>query len=212
MDAKRLRLKRITTLLVLLLMLGTLLSFFIAPRVADANTREDLGLSEDAFVTDTARSPWVYVNEEGEATLYGDRMIGKKTLRIPDAVNGVLLKRVLHVHTKPKSVETVVFSSSVSVSKSLGYFREWTGLKTLAFEEGTTDLSGVSVHSMPALKEIYLPADITKISASFLKQEGVTVFFAGSEEEWLAIGKNAKTLLTKHTVVFDTPVPSFDEK
>ena len=84
MDKKRKLLRTVSATCVLLLMLGTLLSFFFAPRIADARTRKELGLPEDAFVTDTARSPWICLDENGSATLYGDKMGGRTTLKIPE--------------------------------------------------------------------------------------------------------------------------------
>ena len=84
MDAKRLRLKHIAVLVMLLVLVGTLLSFFIAPVISDKRTRERLGLPEDAYVTDTGRDPWVYVNEEGKAFFYADKMVGMKDSSIHD--------------------------------------------------------------------------------------------------------------------------------
>ena len=175
MDAKRLRLKHIAIVTVILLLVGTTLSFFILPHIEDARTRKTLGLPDDAYVTDTGRSPWVYVTEKGSARLYGDKMIGIKRLYIPSAVNGILLDRVLITYSEPQNVEAVILPPTVNFSKTHKAFRDWAGLKTLVFAEGTADLSESVLSSMPALEAVYLPQSLKKIGKSFLGQEGVTL-------------------------------------
>lgn len=212
MDAKRLHLKHIAVITVALLLLGTVLSFFIAPRIYDAQTRRKLGLPDDAYVTDTARSPWIYVTEKGSGRLYGDKMIGIKRLYIPSAVNGIHLERVLLTYDEPRSVEAVILPATLNYAKTYEAFQNWEGLKTIIFAEGTEDLSGSTLSSMPALEEVYLPASLKKISKKFLKEEDVTVYYAGTEEEWLALGDGARELLTEHAVVLETPLPDWAEK
>ena len=205
MDGKRRRLQHVALFCISLLLVGTFLSFFIAPHIKDARTRRTLGLPDDAFVTDTARSTWVYINEKGEATLFGDRMIGVKTLYIPSAVNGIALEKILYVYNKPQGVEVVVFPSTLDISSSIYYFRKWEDLKILVFEEDMQVLEGGAVLDFPALEAIYLPRSIKKIHSSFLKQENITIYYAGTEEEWRALGTGAEKLAKNHTVVFETP-------
>ena len=212
MDAKRLRLKHIAVITVALLLFGTFLSFFIRPAISDAKTRKALDLPEDAYVTDTGRSPWVYVTEKGSARLYGDKMIGIKRLYIPSAVNGILLERVLLTYDKPRSVEAVILPPTLNYAKTYKAFQDWVGLKSLVFEEGTESLSGCSLSSMPALKAVYLPSSLKKIDKNFLKQEGVTLYYAGSKAEWFSLGAGAKAIAEKNAVIFDTPLPTWAEK
>lgn len=212
MDTRRLRVKHIAVFTVSLLLVGTFLSYFITPALSDARTKRELGLSDDAVVTDTARSPWIYVNEGGSARLYGDKMIGITQLCIPNAVNGVLLKKVLFAYDVPSEVETVVLPCTMDHTNSMKEFHDWKGLKTIVFAEGTTDLSECGITDMPALEEIYIPSSVTCIDGNFMQMEGVTVFFAGTEQAWLAMGENAETLAKAHTVVYETPLPDWVEK
>lgn len=211
MDAKRLLLKRIAVIAVLALILGTVLSFFIAPTVSDRRTRRELGLSEDAFVTDTARDPWVYADEEGRVLLYGDKMIGVEVLHIPSAVNGILVQGLLLASPRPQAVKAVVLPATDDHAKSVAALR-WDSIETLAFLEGTADLSNCYVIQMPALTEVYLPRSLQSIKGSFLEKEGITLFYAGTAEEWKALGAGAAALAEKNTVVFDTPLPDWTKK
>lgn len=212
MDKRRLRVKHVAVFTVSLLLVGTFLSYFITPALSDARTRREFGLSDDAIVTDTARSPWVYVNEGGSARLYGDKMIGITRLRIPNAVNGVLLKKVLFAYDVPCEVEAVVLPCTMNHANSMKELRDWQGLKTIVFAEGTANLSGCVITDMPALEEIYLPSSVTSIGGNFIQMDGVTVFFAGTEQAWLAMGKNAETLAKAHAVVYETPLPDWTKK
>lgn len=210
MDGKRRVLQRVSLLCVLLLLAGTFLSFFIAPHVRDARTRRTLGLPDDAFVTDTARSTWVYVNDAGDMTLYADRMIGMKTLRIPLAVNGVRSAQLLTVLGDSKSVETLIVPVGVVAKKFVRWpLRELTALKTLVFDDGFEDLTDCSTGSLVFLEEIYLPKSIKKVQSRLVKDgAAVTVYYAGTEEEWRALGEGAEKLAKNHTVVFETPYAS----
>lgn len=217
MDAKRRLLKHIAVIIVVTLMLGTLVSFFVRPALSDAKTRKALGLPEDAYVTDTERDPWVYANEEGEISLFADHMIGMDTVIIPDAVNGVLVTGIdFSARLLPASkVRTLVFPKSFSVSDEHRFWLgKWESLEVIAFEEGATDLAGVAIYDMPALKEVYLPKSVTGLYTWGLQNcaEDVIVYYAGTEEEWWALGKFAKATSEKYLIVFDTPVPTFEKK
>lgn len=218
MDKKRKLLRTVSATCVLLLMLGTLLSFFFAPCIADVRTRKELGLPEDAFVTDTARSPWIYITEEGGIRLYGEHMDGMETLVIPSAVNGILVTNFDHSAVLPReaNIRTIVFPKSFDprIGDQTYWFASWESLEVIAFEEGTTDLSKLAIYEMPALRELYLPRSMTGMYAWSLKTcgENVTVYYAGTEEEWWALGDFAKTTSGKYPVVFETPVPTFEAK
>jgi hypothetical protein len=62
------------------------------------------------------------------------------------------------------------------------------------------------------LEAVYLPLSLKKIDKNFLKQEGVTLYYAGSEAEWRSLGVNAKALAETGSVIFDTPLPAWAEK
>ena len=216
MDAKRLWLKRVAVFAVAVLFVGTFLSFFIKPHVSDARTRRMLGLDGDAYVTDTARSPWVYVNEEGGVTLHTEYMVGMDTVVIPDAVNGVLVtgKADGEAFLPASRVRTVVFPKSFSVSSPDGktgifWFGKWDSLETIVFKEGAGDLTGVAIYEMPSLKSVYLPKSATGLYAWSFNDcpADLTVYYAGTEEEWQALGSFAKNVSKKYTVVFHTASP-----
>lgn len=213
MDEKRTRVRKVTALAVLALLLCTLLSYFIITPVKDARTRAMLG-DPDAYVTDTARSPWIYADENGLVTLYPEHMMGMTELILPDAVNGVKVTGLdysVGVLTV-KDVKTVVFPKNLTVSgEHMVYFRWWESVETLVFPEGVTDLSKLDILEMPALKAIYFPSTLTALYDYTIRAcgENVTVYYAGTEEEWLALGKCAKNISKKCPVVFNTPVPEY---
>ena len=213
MDGKRRILQHIALACVLLLLVGTLLSYFIIPRISDAKTRRALALDDGAFVTDTARSPWIYINEEGGVTVYGDRTVGMKTLVFPRAVNGIKVEKLEFVIVKSSRIETVVIPKGLQAKNFLNWrLRDLTSLKTLILEEGVDDLTGCSAGSLPTLTAVYLPRSLTKIPSNLLKDDATaTLYYAGTEEEWRALGDAAGKLLKKHTVVFETPVPTVEE-
>lgn len=204
---------RAGVLFMLLLMLGTLISFVVEPIVSDARTRRALG-DPDAYVTDTRRSPWISIDPEGRICLYPEKMVGKKTLVIPDAVNGVRVTGldVSFLHNRPSKIKTIVFPASLLVNgEKMTYFRGWDSLETIVFEEGATDFSKLDILEMPSLREIYIPQSFTALYPYAVREcgESVTVYYAGTEEEWQALGTVASTLSKKCNVVFNTPVPEY---
>ena len=206
MNAKRRRLQYIALFCMLLLLVCTFLSFFIAPRIADAHTRKKYGLPEDAFITDTARTPWVYIDEEGGITLHGDKMIGMTTLYIPSVVNGIKTQALAAIGGNNAKIKTLVIPAGVEAKEFARYLlRDFSSLEAVVFEEGITDISGCSLSSSVALERVYLPRSIKTLSTGFLKSEApVTICYAGTEEEWLALGGDAKKLCDRYTVVFET--------
>ena len=214
MDEKRRRLQRVALLCALLLLVGTFLSFFIAPHIADARTRRALGLPDDAFVTDTARTSWIYVDEDGNATLYGDKMVGLKTLRIPSAVNGIAVKKVRVTMSTSSSVETVIFPPTLAPTGGATSFRDWENVKSIVFSEEIEDLSRVDLVSLPKLEKIYLPKSLRSLYAYFalqIENKNAVVYYAGTEDEWRALGVAAKNISAKFRVVYNTPVPTVYE-
>lgn len=212
MEGKRLWVRRIAALSMLLLLLGTLLSFVIAPRIQDARTREMLG-DPDAYVTDTKRSPWITVDETGMATLYTENMVGMTELVIPDAVNGVKVtgidKEVAHLQVD--KIKTIVFPAGIAVREHNVCFQKWQGLEIIVFSEGITDLSKLVVSRHPSLRAVYIPRSCTALCPNPIRDCGdhVTVYYAGNEEEWVALGDAAARLSKTHVVIFNTPVPEY---
>lgn len=213
MDEKKIRVRKVAALAVLALLVGTLLSYFIITPVRDARTRAMLG-DPDAYVTDTARSPWIYADENGTVTLYPEHMGGMTELVIPDAVNGVKVTGLASSvgALSEKTVKTVVFPRFLTVNgEHMLYFRWWESVETLVFPEGVTDLSKLDILELPSLKSIYLPSTFTGIYEYSIRYCGdnVTVYYAGTEAEWRALGQSAENLSKKCTVVFETPVPEY---
>ena len=219
MTEKKRRIQTVSALVLLLFLLGTFISFFIKPYIEDAKIRRALG-DEDAYVTDTVRDPWIYVNETGEMRLFPEYMVGIDTLVIPDAVNGVIVTGIDFSRPLPiaSDVKTVVFPKRFSVSgedeTKIFWFSGWESREVVAFEEGATDLSGVALYQMTALKALYLPKSMTGMYPWNLREcaEDVTVYYAGTEQEWQALGRFAEVVSERATVVFDTPVPEFEAK
>ena len=217
MDARKLRIRKIAVVTVSLLLIGTFLSYFITPAVSDARTRRKLGLSEDDIVTDTARSPWIYANEDGGITLFTDHMVGMDAVIIPDAVNGVLVTGFDHFSLSPtRNIRLLVFPKNFSVCETPRiWFGKWSALEVIAFEEGVTDLSGMALYDLPALKALYLPKSMTGMYPWGINSgcsEELVIYYAGTEEEWEALGTFSKTMSGKFRVVFETPVPTVWEK
>ncbi len=184
---------RAGVLFMLLLMLGTLISFVVEPIVSDARTRRALG-DPDAYVTDTRRSPWISIDPEGRICLYPEKMIGKKTLVIPDAVNGV---RVTGIDERfglagADTVETLVFPAGFTVAEGDDRaISEWKNLKTIVFSEGIEDISKLDIMNCPSLETVYYPATVKKLYHSVIHVDScgsdVKVCYAGDEDGWNAI-------------------------
>lgn len=213
MDEKRSRARRIAALAVLALLFATLFSYFIITPIKDARTRAMLG-DPDAYVTDTARSPWIYADENGLVTLYPEHMGGMTEVVIPDAVNGVKVTGIAHSFGSLalKDVKVIVFPRHLTVNgEHMLYFLQWNSVETLVFPEGVTDLSRLDILDNSSLKTIYFPSTFTGIYENSVRRcgESVTVYYAGTEAEWRALGKSAENLSKKCTVVFETPVPQY---
>lgn len=214
MEEKRLRVQRISAICAILLFFATLLSFFIIPHISDARTRRALG-DEKAYVTGSARSPWISVDTAGRITLYPENLIGVTELVIPDAVDGV---RVTGIATGVSNLcldnlKTIVFPASFSaVTGNMLYFHACENLETFIFSEGITDLSHLDIYEMPSLRSVYLPASLEVGLYTYAVRncgENVTVYYAGSEEDWASLGSWAERLAKRCVIVYNTSVPEY---
>ena len=206
MEAKRPKLQKVCALCVLAIIFATLLSFFVVPPIKDAMTRKKLGLPADAYVTDTARAPWIYVNEVGEIYLHPEMAPTVTEMVLPDAVNGVRLKRF--VGGSRANIKKLTMPKYLTVNEQMTYMQTWDHLETIIFPEGVEDISKLDVFGMPVLAAVYLPRSLKSIYGDIFRRcENATLYYAGTEEEWLAMGKSAKELLAKRRIVFETPVP-----
>ena len=194
----------------LLLLVGTVVYMLTAPEREDERLREELG-DPLAFVTDTARTPWVYANEDGTLRVYHEDCYHLTVLRLPEMVNG---KPVSHVgnafSTSLSNVERVIFPSGVTHPKVDNSLKKWTALKEVVFREGCVDLSDVTIYVGEGLEAVYLPKSLTVIGWHFMREgEGApTIYYAGTEEEWAALGYHATRLAERYTVVFEAEVPT----
>lgn len=206
MEARRPKLQKICACAALVLILATLLSFFVAPPIKDAITRRTLGLPADAFVTDTARDPWIYVNDEGEIFFHFDMAPTRTEFVLPDAVNGVRLKRF--VGGSKANVKRITMPKYLTVNEEMVYMQPWSYLETIVFPEGVEDISSLSIYDMPVLTAVYLPRSLKKIYKSIFRGcDSVVLYYAGTEEEWLAKGDDARELYGKRQMVFSVAAP-----
>ena len=184
---------RAGVLFMLLLMLGTLISFAVEPIVSDARTRRALG-DPDAYVTDTKRSPWISIDTEGKIRLYPEKMIGKKTLVIPDAVNGVKVRGIDERFglVGAETIETLIFPAGFEVAKGDDRaISNWKNLKTIVFSEGIEDISKLDIMNCPSLETVYYPTTVKKLYHSVIHVDScgadVKVCYAGDKNGWDAI-------------------------
>ncbi|MBQ9735196.1 MAG: hypothetical protein IJV96_00235 [Clostridia bacterium] len=205
-ESKR-RLQILSAGAVLLLMLGTLLSFFIRPLVEDAKVREALG-DPDVTVTDTARSPWIYTDEKGVFTLYPYKILFSDTLIIPDVTNGYANSILKKIDYPVFRIRTVVVPKTIAfMPDKYGIFDDWLELETVVFAEGSTELIRLNFGNVPALKAVYLPASITYFKGLTVPDTvaaQLTVHYAGTEEEWLALGATAEKVAASYTMQYES--------
>ncbi len=197
------------TILFLLLLVGTVVLMLVIPPMEDARKREELG-DPLAFVTSTARTPWAYVDAEGALRMYPEDCVGLTVLRIPEAVNGVTVTGVSAAFSHALTdVERIILPSTAPVPVIDRSLSSWSALRQLVFREGCADLSRASVKAVTQLEEIYLPKSIEKIGWHFLREgDGTpTVYYAGTEEEWLSLGADAKRVAGRYTMVYETSAP-----
>ncbi len=182
----------------------TVVSFFVVPIFADRAAREALG-NTDAFVTDTARDPWIYVDENGVATLNSDRCLGMEEIVIPDSVNGVTVTGFdFHYNKKPSWVKKITFPPTLRTIEAFP-FHEWDGIEEIVFSEGIEDLSGFFIGRREIFKRVVLPRTLTAVNIElfYLQERPVEICYAGTEEEWLALGNSAAYLAKKYTMIYE---------
>ena len=207
MSENKRRLQILSAGAVLLLMLGTLLSFFIRPFVEDAKVREALG-DPDVTVTDTARSPWIYTSEQSVFYLYPDKIPFCETVVVPTVTNGHLNKSFSYLEYPVVRVKTLVLPHTVTFwALQKPFCNDWTALECLVFSDGIEELPPVNFGNVPALKAVYLPASITYFKGLTVPDTvaaQLTVHYAGTEEEWLALGAAAEKVAASYTMQYES--------
>jgi hypothetical protein len=198
MDKKRLWIQRIGALCMMLTLLVTVVSFFVVGPTAPSVDTDKNPDTPKPDVTDTVRSPWISVDKEGLVTLYPENMLGMTDLVIPDAVDGIRVTGFAKapVEAHPRKIKSIIFPAGFSATQTF-YFREWESLETVVFSEGIEDLTGLWIIGMPSLREIYIPKTLTGAFYEYsLKNcgEHVTIYYAGTEEEWASLGALAERL------------------
>ena len=194
----------------LLLLVGTVVYMLTAPEREDERLREELG-DPLAFVTDTARTPWVYANEDGTLRVYHEDCYHLTVLRLPEMVNGLPVSHLGNACSVAlPNVERLIFPSGVTQPKFDGGLKKWTALAEVVFREGCVDLTGVALYAREGLEAVYLPRSLTTIGWHFMREgDGTpTLYYAGTEEEWVALGGHAKRLAERYTVVFEAEAPT----
>ena len=198
------------SLLFLLLLIGTVVAMIVLPGMEADRIREEMG-DPLAFVTTTARDPWICVDEEGKLDVYHDDCAGMTVLRVPESVNGVTVTKLGDAFsTKIDTLERIIFPATVACPEATSNFSKWTALQEVAFREGCTDLSKQKLSAKDGLTAVYLPASLEKIGGKLLAEgEGnPIVYYAGTEEEWLALGADALRITNRYTVVYETAIPT----
>lgn len=200
MDKTRLWIQRVAALCILLTILGTLVSFFIKSPASTPSTPDDKPDDPKVDSTDTARTPWISVDKTGLVTIYPENMLSMTELVIPSTVDGIHVTGLSSAFfaVRPRKIKSVVFPSGLTVNgEETLYFREWESLETIVFSEGVSDLEKLDILSMPSLKEIYLPKTLTVGFYIYSLRncgDGVTIYYAGTEEEWALLGDWAARL------------------
>ena len=192
---------------ILLLMVGTFLSFFIAPVIEDARVREALG-DPNATVTDTARSPWIYTGEQSVFYLYLDKIPFADTIVVPEITNGYPNKSFSYVEQPVLHVKTLVLPKTVTFwAVKKGFCTDWIALERVVFSDGIKEIPAMPFRNVPALREIYFPASLTRAPNMTVPEEiaaQLTVHYAGTEEQWYALGNYAKAIAETYTMCYES--------
>ena len=195
--------------LFLLLLAGTVVYMLKAPEKEDARIREEMG-DPVAFVTDTARSPWIHAWSDGVPKIYHEDCARFTVLRLPEMVNGVAVLHIGNTFEYALShVERLILPSTMTHPGMNVSLADWTSLKEIVFREGIRDISGVCLSDVEALEAIYLPKSLSALRSNLLGDDtgNPTIYYAGTEEEWLALGAAAEKISQEHTMVFETSAP-----
>jgi len=220
MDKKWLWVQRIAAAGVLVTLLVTVVSFFITgptkpPVASKPGGNEDVD-DKPGNVTNTESTPWISVDSKGLLTLYPENMLGMTELVIPDAVNGVPVTGFalgsMSVH--PRKIKSIIFPAGFSVNGDRRFrMSEWESLEIMIFSEGVIDLGKLDVFDMPNLREIYIPKSLTTGFYLYSLRncgEHVTIYYAGTEEEWAALGEWSERFTKMSLESKDEDVPQDD--
>ena len=147
----------------LLLLVGTVVYMLTAPAREDERLREELG-DPLAFVTDTARTPWVYANEDGTLCVYHEDCYHLRVLRLPEMVNGLPVSHLGNACAVAlPNAERLILPSSVTQPTTGSGLKKWSSLAEIVFREGCLDLSGVPLYVGEGLEAVYLPKSLSAI-------------------------------------------------
>lgn len=188
----------------LLLIFGTVLSFFQPSAVPDEIME---GLPEGSLVSDSARTPWLSATKDGRVRVHSEQCVYLRELVIPEVVNGIVVTGFQGIPEgrKPSWIKKITLPQTM---RSMGEFpfHEWSGLEEIVFKEGIEDLSKMHIGTKENLKKLVLPSTVKSLRGGFLGEtpSDLVIHFGGTEEEWLALGKEAKTLAEKYTVIYES--------
>ena len=193
-------LRAVAACAVLLLILATVLSYFLPPELPDEFKD---GLPEGYTASSSARDAWLSVDAEGVARVHPERCVYKRELVIPEVINGIKVTG-FYCDTENSApwIEKITFAATI---ETVGEFplHKWSGLREIVFKEGTRDLSKTYLGTKKNLKKLVIPKSVTSMRADFLLDgaQDMVVHFGGSEAEWQALGRGAARLSEKYTVV-----------
>ncbi len=196
-------LRSVSCVLVSVLFLLTIVAFFVLPILSDREARERLG-DENAFVTDTARSPWIYVEADGTALVNSDSCIGMEEIVVPCSVNGITVTRFSFQYTTPPAcVKKITFPTTLRAIESHP-FQQWHTIEEIVFQEGIENLGNLVIGQKPHLKKLVLPRSVKKLHPGMFlyKEHPVVICYAGTEEEWSLV-RGALELSGRHTVIYE---------
>lgn len=191
----------------ILLMIGTVVSFFVYPYFSDQSMRDKLGVG--AIVTDSARDPWITVDEQGVAYINSANCRYVDELVIPESVNEIPVVTFASFE-KPTSpppvwIERITFPTTL---REIGEFpfHQWDALREITFKEGIEDLSRLYIGPHERLEKLVLPASVKSLRPGVLEgaPETLVIHFGGTEEQWRAIGDTACALSERFTVVYES--------
>ena len=192
------------------LIVGATVAMFVLPRREADRIREEMK-DPYAFVTETARTSWAYVGEDQTLSVAHEDCLNLTVFRLPEVVNGVTVSHLGNAFSQalPK-VERVILPSTVAQPKIDSSLKKWSALREIGFREGCLDLSDVMLCAGEGLEAVYLPESLSSIGGSFLREgEGSpTIYYAGTEEKWQALGSQARRLNERYTVVFERDIPT----
>ena len=188
---------------VLLLIFGTLSSYFLPPALPDEFKD---GLPAGYTASSSARDAWLSVDADGVARVHPERCVYKRELVIPEVVNGMKVTG-FYCNTEERApwIEKITFAATIETMDSFPLYK-WSGLREIVFKEGTRDLSKTYLFTKENLKKLVLPASLEALNGNFLTKGSpdLVIYFGGTEAEWQALGAGATRLSEKYTVVFES--------